>query len=146
MAGRREPTWLTREDVEAIHDAQLAQFGGLPGLRDAGALESALGRPMNRLLYGKAEDVLDCAASYGFGLAKNHAFADGNKRTAFVATATFLELNGWLLVATEPDAVITMLGVADGSITERRLAEWLRCNTKRAGKVRERAPSPKRHR
>src|ERR1019366_3667292 len=102
---------------------------GLPGVRDAGALESALGRPRHRWHYGEAKDLADCAASYGFGLAKNHPFADGNKRTAFVAMATFYELNGCTLTATEEDVVHTMIGVADGSISEKQLATWLRDNT-----------------
>jgi death-on-curing protein len=129
MSVKREPKWLARRVVEAIHDVQLESNGGLVGLRDAGALESALGRPMHRWHYDEAEDLADCAASYGFGLAKNHPFADGNKRTAFVVMATFLELNGRVLTASEEDAVLTMVGVADGSITEARLAAWLRGNS-----------------
>lgn len=138
MGTPREPQWLTRHDVEAIHDLQLAQFGGLAALRDAGALESALGRPMNRWHYGETTDVAECAAAYGFAIAKNHAFADGNKRTAFVTMAAFLELNRWRLTASEPDAVLTMLAVADGNMPEARLAEWLRANSERL-----RAPTKK---
>lgn len=115
--------------VEAIHDAQLASHGGLPGLRDPGALETALGRPMHRWRYGETKDLADCAASYGFALAKNHPFADGNKRTAFIVMATFLELNGGSLTASEAEMVHTMIGVADGSVSEKRLATWLRDNT-----------------
>ncbi len=129
MPTKREPKWLVRAVVEAIHDVQLEHNGGLHGLRDAGSLESALGRPLHRWHYGEAKDLADCAASYGFGLAKNHPFADGNKRTAFVVMATFYELNGSELNATEVDAVAVMVGVADGSITEVRLAAWLRDNT-----------------
>jgi death-on-curing protein len=115
--------------VEAIHDIQLASNGGLAGLRDAGSLESALGRPVHRWHYGEATDLAHCAASYGYGLARNHPFADANKRTAFVVMATFYELNGASLVAAESDVVQTMVGIADGSLSEKRLAAWLRDNT-----------------
>ena len=128
---RREPKWLTREEAEAIHATQLAQHGGLAGMRDAGALESALNRPRHQWHYKTAGDIAACAAAYGFGITKNHAFSDGNKRTALVAMAVFLQRNGLTLSAAEPDAVITMLGVADGTITERALAGWLRANVKR---------------
>ncbi|MFI5310860.1 MAG: type II toxin-antitoxin system death-on-curing family toxin [Gemmatimonadales bacterium] len=131
MSSRREPKWLSRTQVEAIHAMQLEQYGGLHGVRDAAALESALGRPQNRWHYGAAEDVAACAAAYGFALAKNHAFSDGNKRTAFVAMATFAEHNGYVVTANEPDAVTTMLAVADGSLTEDGLAKWIRVNSKR---------------
>ena len=131
MAARREPRWLTREMVEAIHALQLSLNGGLPGLRDPGALESALGRPKHQWHYQSAENVFDCAAAYGFGLAKNHAFSDGNKRTAFVSMATFLERNGFPLNAPEAEAVITMLAVAEGHMKEAELAKWLRENSKR---------------
>ncbi|HEY4659128.1 MAG TPA: type II toxin-antitoxin system death-on-curing family toxin [Gemmatimonadaceae bacterium] len=131
MPKRREPRWLTREQVEAIHGLQLEQHGGLPGVRDVGALESALGRPQNRWHYGAADDAAACAAAYGFALAKSHAFSDGNKRTAFVAMATFFERNGFTLSAPEPEAVITMLAVADGTMTEDALARWLRDNSQR---------------
>lgn len=131
MPKRSEPRWLTRDQVEAIHGMQLEQHGGLPGIRDAGALESALGRPRHRRHYGAAHDVAACAASYGFALAKNHAFSDGNKRTGFVAMATFLAHNGFTLTAPEPAAVTTMLAVADSNITEDALADWLHENSKR---------------
>lgn len=129
MSVKGEPKWLTRPIVEAIHDVQLANYGGLTGLRDASARESALGRPMHRWHYGEAIDLADCAAAYGFGIAKNHPFADANKRTALDAMATFLELNGHALTESEADMVHTMVGVADGSISEKRLAQWLRDNT-----------------
>ena len=147
MSTPHEPQWLTRRDVEAIHDLQLAQFGGLAGIRDAGTLESALGRPINRWHYADAPDVVECAAAYGFAIAKNHAFADGNKRTAFVAMVTFLELNRLRLIASERDAVLTMLAVADGTMPEARLAAWLRatCERAKASKPKPRK-QPKRHR
>lgn len=128
---RREPNWLTREVVEGIHAIQLEQHGGLPGLRDAGALESALGRPKYQWHYKAVDDLAGCAAAYGFGIAKNHAFSDGNKRTAFQSMFVFLAINGLDLAASEPDAVTTMLGVATGAIDEAALAEWLRANVKK---------------
>ena len=131
MSKRREPRWLERVHVEAIHDVQLSQHGGLPGLRDEGALESALGRPQHQWHYREDADVASCAAAYGFAIAKNHAFSDGNKRTAFVTMVTFFELNGFLLTATEPEAVTTMLAVAAGDLSEAKLADWLRKNSKR---------------
>lgn len=139
MSTKAEPRWLTRQIVEAIHEVQLASNGGLPGLRDGGALESALGRPMHRWHYGEAEDLADCAAAYGFGIAKNHPFADANKRTAFVVMATFYELNGHPLTASEADSVETMVGVADGTISEKRLAAWLRDNTTAPRRTRKKA-------
>lgn len=135
---KQEPEWLTAQVVFAVHDDLLARFGGMFGVRDAGLLESALARPQNRWEYGEAEDVFDCAASYGFGIAKNHAFNDGNKRTAYMSMYTFLGLNGLELTATEIDAVETMVAVADGSLSEKKLAAWLRTNS---GK-----PKPKRKR
>ncbi len=125
----KEPIWLVAQIVLAIHDDLLAQHGGLFGLRDQGLFESALSRPRNRWEYGEAEDLFDCAASYGFGITKNHAFNDGNKRTEFQSMYTFLGLNGHDLNATEVDAVAVMDGVAGGSISEKRLAAWLRDNT-----------------
>jgi death-on-curing protein len=100
-------------------------------MRDAGALESALGRPKHRWHYRAVDDLAGCAAAYGFGLAKNHAFSDGNKRTAFVSMVTFLEGNGLHFSAPETEAVTTMLGVATGEIDEEALAEWLRANVKK---------------
>jgi len=131
---RREPNWLTREVVEAIHELQLAQHGGLAGIRDAGALESALGRPKHQWHYQAVDDLAGCAAAYGFGIARNHAFSDGNKRTALVAMAVFLEINGLTFIPSEPEAVTTMLGVATGEIDEEALAAWLRGNTRKRRK------------
>jgi death-on-curing protein len=131
MATRRELKWLTRAQVEAIHAVQLSQHGGLPGLRDEGALESALGRPQHQWHYRDSADAASCAAAYGFAIAKNHAFSDGNKRTAFVTMATFFALNGFTLTATEPEAVTVMLAIASGTMTEDALAAWLRENSRR---------------
>jgi death-on-curing protein len=131
VATGNEPLWLSAGQVQAIHDAMLAQHGGLPGLRDAGGLESVLGRPMHRWHYRKATGLADLAASYGFALAKDHPFADGNKRTAFVSMATFFEQNGHVLTAPEPDVVHVMIGVASGEISERQLAGWLKKNSEK---------------
>ena len=98
--------WIETSVVRAIHDAQLAEHGGLAGVRDEGLLESALARPQNLLAYGMP-DVADCAAAYGFGIARNHPFSDGNKRTAFVCTELFLALNGYGLTANDRSFVNT---------------------------------------
>jgi death-on-curing protein len=134
----REPEWLDRAMVEAIHDLQLNQHGGLRGIRDVGALESALGRPRHKWVYGAADDLSDCAAAYGFGIAKNHPFADGNKRTAFQAMYTFLGVNGIELIAPEADAVTIMIALATDEVDEAGLATWLRDNTKSTGSSRGR--------
>ena len=120
-----EPRWLTRSEVDTFHDVEVRRNGGLPGLRDDGAVESALARPQQKWAYG-TPDLADLAAAYGFGLAKNHGYLDGNKRIGFLALATFLDLNGQDLVATEPEAVTVMLGVASGELGEAELAVWIR--------------------
>lgn len=118
-------TWLQRDVVVAIHEAQLAEHGGGSGVRDAGLLESALSRPENLAAYGKP-DVADLAAAYGYGISRNHAFIDGNKRTAFVAVELFLELNGFGLAADDAACVMIMLAVASGEIPEAEFAAWIR--------------------
>jgi len=117
--------WLQKAVVLAIHEDQLTEHGGGVGVRDAGLLESALARPENLPAYGKP-DVADLAAAHGYGISRNHAFIDGNKRTGFVAVELFLELNGHELVASDADCVMTMLAVAGGDITEAQFAAWLR--------------------
>jgi death on curing protein len=117
--------WVDRGALMLLHDESLAEHGGRAGLRDEGLLESALGRPRNLAAYG-TPDVADLAASYAVGLAKNHAFVDGNKRAAFLAMGLFLYLNGRRLVATQADATLTMLNVAAGAIDEAALAAWIR--------------------
>ena len=118
-------TWIDPSVILAVHDEQIAEHGGSAGLRDRGLLESALARPLNLAAYGKP-DHADLAACYGVGIAKNHPFVDGNKRTAFVAVELFLMLNGWKLSASDADAVIAMLAVAAGKIDETGFAEWIR--------------------
>lgn len=129
IAGRDEPEWLPRAALEAAHADQIRAHGGQPGLRDEGLLDSALARPRNRWSYESQSDLADLAASYGVGLVKNHPFIDGNKRSGFVAMNMVLILNGQEIEAPEPTIVEAMLHVADGSLDEPALAEWLRSVT-----------------
>lgn len=123
---RRPPRWLTKQMVLALQRAQVAEHGGSPGLRDEGLLESALARPEQRLAYEPESDLATLAAAYGFGLAKNHAFVDGNKRAAFMAMYVFLGLDGRDFEVSEPEVVRTIERLAAGKVTERQLADWLR--------------------
>lgn len=118
-------TWIQRDVIVAIHEMQLAEHGGLEGVRDAGLLDSALGRPQNLAAYGNP-DAAALAAAYGWGISRNHPFIDGNKRTGFVAAELFLSLNGCELMADDADCVLTMLGVAAGDLSEDAFAAWLR--------------------
>jgi len=120
-----EPIWLSVDLVLAIHDEQLREFGGPPGLRDRGLLESALARPLNKYAYGN-DDLAALAAAYGFGLARNHAFVDGNKRIALLSMITFLGLNEIEFVVPEAEAVVVTLEVAAGEIDEIGLTRWIR--------------------
>lgn len=117
--------WLLESVLLAVHEQQLAEHGGGVGVRDLGLLQSALARPQNLAAYG-APDVADCAAAYACGIARNHPFVDGNKRSAFVALELFVELNGWSLDVDDADAVRVMLAVAEGSMEETELALWIR--------------------
>lgn len=114
--------------LEAIHDAQLREHGGSPGVRDESLLESALARARHKLAYGTRVDLATLAAAYAFGLARNHGFVDGNKRVAFMGAYVFLGLNGRDLDVAEPDVVTTMEHVASGSLSEAELASWIREN------------------
>lgn len=119
-----KPIWVPVEAVHIIHDRQIARHGGASGLRDEGLLLNALQRPVNKLQYEEA-DIFECAAAYAFGIAKAHAFVDGNKRTAFVTSATFLRLNRWHFV-TEPDAGFAFIeGIASDKISEETFQNWL---------------------
>jgi death on curing protein len=122
-----EWVWLDPRVVLAAHDEQLAEHGGAEGVRDIGAFESALGRPRNLAAYGEP-DVAALAAAYAFGIAKNHPFVDGNKRTTLVAMETFLELNGRTLNADDVQCALTILALAAGELSEAELAEWVRGN------------------
>jgi death-on-curing protein len=122
---RDEPLRLDSQDALAIHDRQLAEHGGGVGVRDEGALASALARPVNKWSYG--EDRIDSlAAAYAFGVARNHPFVDGNKRTAWVLARLFLALNKVQIAFKEPDAIRTMLALAAGELSEDELADWFR--------------------
>ncbi len=120
--------WLEAGVLRAVHDEQLAEHGGAAGVRDNGLFESALARPRQLASYGDP-DLADLAAAYGYGLAKNHPFVDGNKRTAFVAVELFIDCNGHALVADDADCVLTMLAVAAGTMDEAQFADWIRQHT-----------------
>ena len=126
-----EPKWITTRIATAIHDEAIYEFGGLAGIRDHGLLESALDRPRNLLAYESGSSIFELAASLCFGVAKNHPFNDGNKRTALLSTRAFLYLNGKVLEPIQQDEVATMLAVAEGSRNEQQLAAWLRLNSQR---------------
>lgn len=119
--------WLSEPLILAIHDEQLAEHGGRVGLRDLALLQSALARPFNLAAYG-SPDAFDLAAAYAFGIARNHPFADGNKRTAFVSAAVFLLDNGYEIEARDEAVVSIMLSVSAGSTSEQDLAAWLRAS------------------
>ena len=126
----RQPRWISRRALLYLHSASLATFGGSTGIRDEGLLESALARPQNRFLYVPESDLSELAASYGFGIAKNHPFVDGNKRAAFHSVGLFLSINGYELVADQLDAIQTMLSLAAGELSEENFAVWIRNHTK----------------
>lgn len=117
--------WLDRQVVLAVHDEQLAEHGGASGVRDIGLLESALARPLNLVAYAEP-DAAALAAAYGFGIASNHPFVDGNKRTAFVGVELFLALNGYGLPAEDVACVLIMLAVAAGDLDETAFGAWIR--------------------
>ncbi len=126
-----EIVWLLEETVRAVHSRQISEHGGKPGVRDEGLLLSALARPQNLAAYGDPPpDLAALAASYAFGIARNHPFIDGNKRVALVAARTFLRINGADLDATQEDKYITFLHLAEGRLSEEALAEWIRARIK----------------
>ena len=127
---RKTPEWVLPETVLTLHEQLLAEFGGLSGVRDAGLLDSALARPQNLVAYGQP-DAFDLAASYGFGIVKNHPFNDGNKRTGFTVAVLFLELNGYRFQAAEADAIVRTLALAAGAMKEAEYAAWLKANSSR---------------
>lgn len=120
--------WIEKQLLIILHDESLALHGGASGVRDEALLDSALNRAPNLAHYGQP-DFAELAAAYGVGLAKNHAFVDGNKRVAFLSIGLFLMLNGRELTATEVDATLTMIAVAAGEIDESTLAEWIRLHS-----------------
>lgn len=121
----RKWNWIPENVVLAVHEALLAEHGGLGGIRDESLLLSALSRPQNLAAYG-APDAADLAAAYAAGITRNHAFVDGNKRTGLAVAMVFLLDNGYELIAANDDLVMTMLSVADGTMSEPELAVWLR--------------------
>lgn len=126
----KEPVCVLPEVVSLLHEQSLAQFGGTSGVRDQGLLESALGRPQHVFAYGKPS-LFELAASYAYGLVKNHPYLDGNKRAGFIVAITFLELNGMQFVAGEADAAVQTLGLAAGGISEAEYAAWLGTHSRR---------------
>ena len=125
MTERTEPEWLSLALALAIHDRQLAEHGGPTGVRDQGMLESALARPLNQWTYGE-DDLCALAAAYAYGIARNHPFADGNKRTAWVFARLFLRLNGQALSFAPREAIDIVLALAAGELSEDELADWFR--------------------
>lgn len=123
----KEPKWVDSADCHAFHAEMLARFGGLPGVRDEGLLDSALNRPRQLYAYGKPH-LFDLAASYAVGIVKNHPFLDGNKRAGFMAAALFLEYNGEKFQAPEEEVVLQTLALAAGEIKEADYAAWLRAS------------------
>jgi len=127
MTDALAPRFLGADVARAVHDRQLAEHGGLAGVKDDGLLESAIARPLNKFAYGE-EDRCALAASYAFGIARNHPFADGNKRTAWVMARLFLKLNGVEIAFDKSDAIRTMVAMAAGELTEESFAGWLRAH------------------
>ena len=126
----KAPVWVLRETVLTLHEQSLAEFGGAAGIRDEGLLDSALGKPENLLAYSKPT-LFELAASYGFGLVKNHPFIDGNKRAGFTVAVVFLELNGFRFHATEADAAVRTLALAAGEMSQAEYAAWLKKNSRK---------------
>jgi death-on-curing protein len=120
-----EPKWISKKALLLLHQESLAMFGGAQGLRDEGLLDSAPARPQNTYAYVPESTIAELAAAYGFGLAKNHPFVDGNKRLAFLSIGLFLMINGYRLTADQVDATQTMLAVAGGDLDEHGLAQWI---------------------
>jgi death on curing protein len=129
MPRQRNPRWIDRRALLLLHSETLAQHGGLAGVRDHGLLESALARPRNLHAYEPGSDLARLAAAYGFGLARNHPFNDGNKRAAFLAMGLFLLINGRELIADPVEAIAVILRLAEGNLSEPDLAEWIRRNS-----------------
>jgi death on curing protein len=119
------PTWINKDIALAIHDEQLAEHGGLAGVRDIAGLEAALARPLNLTVYGQP-DIFDLAACYACGLGQRQYFIDGNKRVSAVVTELFLEINGFILTASDLEVVDTWRRLANNKLSEKEVAEWLR--------------------
>lgn len=126
---RREPRWLSRIVVDAIHGDQLREHGGLTGVRDENALESALARPQQKWHYATVTDIPALAAAYAYGLVRNHPYRDGNKRIGLLAMVTFLGINGHAFEATDAEVVTAFVALAAGRATEEELADWIRTHS-----------------
>jgi death-on-curing protein len=127
----KEPQWVLRETVLALHDRLLAEFGGRSGLRDAGLLESALARLRQRFAYGRPKPA-ELAAAYAFALVRDHPFIDGNKRVGLATAIVFLEVNGYRFTASEGEVTIKTLALAAGDLDELEYAGWLKANSRKA--------------
>ena len=123
-----EPKWISKKALLLLHEESLAEFGGARGVRDDGLLDSALARPRNIHTYRPESTIAELAAAYAFGLAKNHAFVDGNKRASFLSIGLFLAINGHLFKADQVDAIHFMLALASGDLNEADLAAWIAAN------------------
>jgi death-on-curing protein len=123
-----QPLWISKKAVLAMHSEQLTEHGGSDGIRDETVLDSALAKPLNVFAYADEPDIFRPAASYAFGIAPNHAFIDGNKRTALAVSLTFLDRNGWDIMALKEEVCFTFLHLAEGSLSEEQLADWFRRN------------------
>lgn len=123
-----EPIWIDKSALIHLHERDLKLHGGLSGTRDSGLLDSALDRPLNRLAYEPNSTLAELAASYGFGIARNHPFVDGNKRAAFLAIGVFLAINGMNFRPKQDEATKTILSLASGQLSESELAEWIDAN------------------
>ena len=127
-----EPRWVERLVVDAVHLDQVREHGGLAGMRDEDALEAALARARHKWHYDETTDVPTLAAAYGFTLCRNHPYRDGHKRVAFIVMVIFLELNGLGFAAQEEEIVTVMFALAEGHVSERELADWLRAHTRKS--------------
>jgi death-on-curing protein len=121
-----QPLWISKKAVLAMHSEQLTEHGGSDGIRDETLLDSALAKPLNVFAYDDEPDIFRLAASYAFGIARNHAFIDGNKRTALAVSITFLDRNGWDIMAPKEEVYFTFLHLAEGSLSEDQLADWFK--------------------
>lgn len=126
------PKWVSKKALLLLHEESLSRFGGRRGIKDDGLLESALARPQNLLAYNAKADIFDLAASYAYGLARNHAFVDGNKRAAFLSMGIFLAINGYAFKAGQIDAIQTITALAAGTIEEKEMADWIRENSQKS--------------
>jgi len=131
VAAQREPRWLSRMVVDAIHSDQVREHGGLPAVRDENALESALARPRQKWHDEPKTTIPALAAAYAFGLVRNHPYRDGNKRIGFLAMATFLGINGYAFEATDADVVTQFVALAAGDVKEDQLAAWIQTHSRR---------------